>query len=78
MVGKTKLFLKKKKKPMNLLNVRLGIICLRLALVLVHTGRDGRSRARSTESQDPNEDKNTEFTISFLTLIMQPSLNQNI
>lgn len=50
MVGKTNLFLQK--KPINLLNVRLDIIWLRLAPVLVHTGRAERARARSVESRD--------------------------
>lgn len=67
----------KKKEQINLLNIILSIIWLRLALVLVHTGIDGRSRAKSEESLDPNEDQNIEFTISFLTIIMETSLNQN-
>lgn len=38
-----------------------------------------RSRARSAESQDPNEDQNIEeLTISFPVIIMKTNLNQSV
>lgn len=67
---------KNQKKTINLLNMRLGTIWLRLALILVHKVRGGRSRAKSAESRYPNEEQNTEFTISILTIITRLSLNQ--
>lgn len=39
--------------------------------------RKRQKEQSSAESRHPNEDQNIEFTISFPTIITEPSLNQN-